>query len=121
MGDIPLTVIALDHFISLSARNWPVGAVARLWDLIILDGTPALMSSFLALLELYLSPAIEEAKQSAAFDPALVMQCFKQLSTAGVTQNIDLLLEHTRKFQKQIPKELLQQLREEISCDRSSF
>jgi len=56
--DIPLTTIALDHFISLSARNLPLGAVARIWDLILANGTPALIATFLAFLELYFLRAV---------------------------------------------------------------
>eukprot|EP00928_Gymnodinium_smaydae_P072988 TRINITY_DN56261_c0_g1_i1.p1 TRINITY_DN56261_c0_g1~~TRINITY_DN56261_c0_g1_i1.p1 ORF type:complete len:583 (-),score=107.58 TRINITY_DN56261_c0_g1_i1:74-1822(-) len=51
--DIQLATIALDHFISGSARNLHVGAVVRLWDVILSGGTPALLAAFLAFLELY--------------------------------------------------------------------
>merc|ERR1712185_22979 len=57
-ADVPVLALALDHFITLTAKNWPIGAAVRLWDLIFLEGTPAVFGSFLALLELYALPSI---------------------------------------------------------------
>ena len=48
--------IALDHFITLTAKNWPMAPLLRLWDLILTEGIPAVFASFLALLELYVLP-----------------------------------------------------------------
>merc|ERR1712118_237593 len=51
--DIPFDMLATDHLLTISARSWPLRAVARLWDVVLMDGSAALLASFLALLQTY--------------------------------------------------------------------
>eukprot|EP00931_Biecheleriopsis_adriatica_P026451 TRINITY_DN16105_c0_g1_i1.p1 TRINITY_DN16105_c0_g1~~TRINITY_DN16105_c0_g1_i1.p1 ORF type:complete len:380 (+),score=65.57 TRINITY_DN16105_c0_g1_i1:86-1141(+) len=53
---VPLEALASQHFLALSAGDWPLTATLQLWDLLFLEGRPALMASFLAMLQLYLPP-----------------------------------------------------------------
>merc|ERR1711871_390543 len=60
---IQLHMLATDHLLTLSARTWPLNAVARLWDVVLMEGSAALLASFLALLEIYFGAAVAEAKE----------------------------------------------------------
>eukprot|EP00927_Polykrikos_kofoidii_P031407 TRINITY_DN27015_c0_g1_i1.p1 TRINITY_DN27015_c0_g1~~TRINITY_DN27015_c0_g1_i1.p1 ORF type:complete len:447 (+),score=91.55 TRINITY_DN27015_c0_g1_i1:47-1387(+) len=61
---VPLDVLASDHLLSLAAWSWPLTATVQLWDLLLLEGQPAVFASYLALLQLYL-PRVDEAVAAA--------------------------------------------------------
>merc|ERR1719158_2463326 len=89
---VPLNLIAIDHFISLTSRTWPLEATVRLWDIIFLEGPRAVFACFLALLQLFMPVSegnVGEVSGSAmpgddmsAFE---IMELFKRQSTHGVT------------------------------------
>jgi len=62
-ANVPVDVLAVDHLLSLSANTWPLAAVVRLWDLVLLEHSAALIASFLALLQMYFADALIVAKQ----------------------------------------------------------
>eukprot|EP00929_Paragymnodinium_shiwhaense_P023827 TRINITY_DN14827_c0_g1_i3.p1 TRINITY_DN14827_c0_g1~~TRINITY_DN14827_c0_g1_i3.p1 ORF type:complete len:450 (+),score=113.11 TRINITY_DN14827_c0_g1_i3:86-1435(+) len=37
LGGVPLEVLAMEHFLTLGAASWPVEAVARLWDVLLVE------------------------------------------------------------------------------------
>merc|ERR1711971_1042216 len=119
--DIQITVLALDHFISLAAREWPLGGVVRLWDLVILEGSSGLFACFLALLEMYFEASIAQVCQEAqtttldCTKAADVMACFKSLSLEGAGKEMNKILEHTRRWLPMIPPSVLSQLRHEVA------
>merc|ERR1711860_176138 len=83
--DIPLNILAMDHFLCFSACRWPIGAVVRLYDIILLEGTPAVFASFLGLLELFLPEAVTSVGNcDAELNPADIMAQFAQNVFTGV-------------------------------------
>merc|ERR1712194_121148 len=63
--DIPFDMLITDHLLTLSARTWPLQAVARLWDIILMEGSPALWASFLALLQVYFQQAVSDSRAAS--------------------------------------------------------
>merc|ERR1719375_303005 len=84
---VPVVSIAVDHFLTLGARNWPMASLLRLWDLIFIEGVAAVFASFLALLELFALPTATSSgavAQEAAMDDADFMQEFKNRTAKGL-------------------------------------
>jgi len=71
-NEVSMTVLALDHFVSLMAGKWPFAVVVRFWDFLIIEGSPAVFASFIALLELYfpLADGLSVADAQAAAEAA---------------------------------------------------
>lgn len=121
--DMQLNVMALDHFVTLASRAWPFGATVRLWDLVLLEGSPAVFASFLAALELYLLPAAERIVArdgEACVSPADVMQEFKLDARRGAAEDLERLLERTRRWIPQVPGSQIEWLRSEIVGEEAS-
>jgi hypothetical protein len=97
MLNVPLSVLAVEHFLTLGSASWPPAAVARLWDLIFLEGQPALFASFLALLSLYLPKAVSapSPKDGCGEDP---VQAFRHAAAHGVATDSGMVLRHTREL-----------------------
>lgn len=140
--DIQVRNLAVDHFISLAARVWPLGAVVRIWDMMMIDGTPVVLTSFIAVLELYFSRAVEQLQSqvaaeaassalrstsglsrsssapsmttSAMLDSAEVMEAFKATVMRAMRHELDKILESTRNWLKTVTPRLVEKLRKEI-------
>lgn len=113
---VELHILALEHFMTLASRAWPIGVTVRLWDIILLEGSPAVFASFMAALELYLLAAEEKAcSQANDVTPADVMQQFKMDARQGIEENLDSFLSLTQRWVSQVPKPQLDWLRREIS------
>eukprot|EP00927_Polykrikos_kofoidii_P086484 TRINITY_DN9709_c0_g1_i1.p1 TRINITY_DN9709_c0_g1~~TRINITY_DN9709_c0_g1_i1.p1 ORF type:complete len:553 (+),score=90.69 TRINITY_DN9709_c0_g1_i1:54-1661(+) len=138
--EIPLKSLALDHFITLSSRVWPIRSVARLWDVLLSEGPSALIASFVALLEIYFPRATgvplfpqngakplsgvcsrDSQRVNAAVvaqqlpeDMAEVMDRFKKLVKRGGTTEIDEIMRHTRKWLVAITPDVVTRIRAEM-------
>jgi len=98
---IPFDMLATDHLLTVSARSWPLQAVARLWDVVLMEGSPALLASFLALLMTYFPPALkasQAARTQATEVAADVARRFLELSRNGIANDIDKVIRRTRRF-----------------------
>lgn len=98
---IPFDMLATDHLLTVSARSWPLQAVARLWDVVLMEGSPALLASFLSLLMTYFPPALaasREARTQASEVSADVARRFLELSRNGIATDIDKVIRRTRRF-----------------------
>lgn len=91
---ISMDMLAADHLLTLSSRTWPLLATVRLWDIVLMEGSPALLASFLATLDLYFLDAIPEEYS----DPGDVASRFRDLTCRSVSHDIDELIHRTRKF-----------------------
>mmetsp|Transcript_67004 Transcript_67004/g.195917 ORF Transcript_67004/g.195917 Transcript_67004/m.195917 type:complete len:505 (+) Transcript_67004:73-1587(+) len=121
--DLQLNILALDHFVTLASRSWPLWTTVRLWDIILLEGSPAVFASFLAALELYLLPAAERVRGQEAeanVSPADVMQQFKWDSRRGAIQESEKLLQCTRRWIPHVPRSQIDWLRSEITSEDTS-
>jgi len=98
---IPFDMLATDHLLTVSARSWPLQAVARLWDVVLMEGSPALLASFLALLMTYFPLALQasrNARTQATEVAADVARRFLELSRNGIANDIDKVIKRTRRF-----------------------
>eukprot|EP00405_Crypthecodinium_cohnii_P018029 CAMPEP_0206451140 /NCGR_PEP_ID=MMETSP0324_2-20121206/19150_1 /ASSEMBLY_ACC=CAM_ASM_000836 /TAXON_ID=2866 /ORGANISM="Crypthecodinium cohnii, Strain Seligo" /LENGTH=581 /DNA_ID=CAMNT_0053920937 /DNA_START=132 /DNA_END=1874 /DNA_ORIENTATION=+ len=98
--NMPLHILATDHLLTLSARTWPFLAVARLWDVVLMDGSPALLASFLALLNMYFKEAVSLARQEDrgnTLQPADVATHFRDIMCLNIARDIDELVQQTRR------------------------
>lgn len=112
--DAPLDILALDHFLTLTARSWPLEATVRLWDLLLLKGSPALFASFLAILELYAPPLSEQAG-AEEHEPA---REFQQSMLSGLKGgDLDAIMARTWEFMEEMPQALIDSLREAVGKD----
>lgn len=91
---ISMDMLAAEHLLTLSSRTWPLLATVRLWDIVLMEGSPALLASFLATLDLYFLDAIPEEYS----DPGDVASRFRELTCQSVVNDIDELIHRTRKF-----------------------
>jgi hypothetical protein len=105
---VPMDVLASDHFLTLASRSWPFQATVQLWDLLFLQGSPALFASFLALLELFL-PSKEEA-DSALEHP---VELFRAATLRGLREDLPAVLQRMTELIPKIPESLLESLRAE--------
>jgi hypothetical protein len=117
-----IDLLAVDHFMSLTSRNWPLASTVRLWDVILLEGAPALFASFLALLELYMpigKVTNNDLPASVAPDGHITasdaMAYFKEQSIRGVTDEIDVVMGRTRKYAQLISENDITRLRDDMS------
>jgi len=104
--DIPLEVLASEHFLTVASRSWPLAATTRLWDLILLEGPAVLLASFLALLQLYL-PGEEELRAAAVVggrEAPEPVEVFRQAVLRGVTEDLPTVLRHTRELMQLMPQ-----------------
>ncbi|CAK0898492.1 unnamed protein product [Prorocentrum cordatum] len=90
--DVPLEVLASEHFLTVGSRSWPLEAALRLWDLALLDGPSAVFCSFLALLELFLPSVQGEADLEA--EP---VELFRERALLGLAENPVEVLECTQR------------------------
>jgi hypothetical protein len=104
--DVPLDVLASEHFLTVGSRSWPLEAALRLWDLALLDGPSAVFCSFLALLELFLP-----GEQVAAEPEAEPVELFRERALLGLAENPVEVLERTQRIMERVPRSLLSELR----------
>eukprot|EP00811_Abedinium_folium_P022000 NODE_3124_length_2089_cov_2.718145.p1 GENE.NODE_3124_length_2089_cov_2.718145~~NODE_3124_length_2089_cov_2.718145.p1 ORF type:complete len:556 (+),score=182.13 NODE_3124_length_2089_cov_2.718145:210-1877(+) len=115
---ITMDMVCTDHLMTLSANTLPLNAVVRLWDITLMEGSPALLASFLALLQLYLPEAVAATRAaavvtscktltgcatSAAAPPDVQMLAdittrFRSLARAAAGRDIDELVHLSLKF-----------------------
>lgn len=103
--NIPLNMLAADHFLTLASHTWPLGSVVRLWDLFLLEGSPAVFASFLSLLQLYLPEKRGDSEASELVD------AFLKATTRGVAHDLDTILGMTRELIPSIPRSRIEILR----------
>jgi len=116
--EIPLDVLASDHFLSLTSHTWPLSATVQLWDVIFAEGQPALFASFLALLQIYL-PEVNDGKDPGVCGsiPGTVVDCiepvevFRQAVRKGVAENFTYVLQRVCELTNRIPQTLIDKLR----------
>jgi len=116
--EIPLDVLASDHFLSLTSRSWPLSATVQLWDVIFTEGQPALFASFLALLQIYL-PEVNNGEEPEVCGsiPGAVVDCvepidiFRQAIRKGVAEDFAYVLQRVRELTKRMPQALIDKLR----------
>lgn len=108
--EMPLHMLATDHFLTLSTRIWPLAAVIRLWDVVLMDGSAALLASFLATMNMYFLDAAAIATQDGRghTQPADVACRFRGLSCLGVARDVDEIVHQTRKFLPLVQGEVAQ-------------
>lgn len=141
---VRVNLLAIDHFMSLTSRTWPLEATVRLWDIILLEGPCVIFASFLALLELFilltegstwycscLEPSADDTATVAGCcscsrlllasmvpDGSLtafdVMESFKRESLHGVTGQLDAVFAHVHKYLQLIPDSLIEDLRVDV-------
>eukprot|EP00812_Abedinium_dasypus_P010331 NODE_3955_length_724_cov_327.884903.p2 GENE.NODE_3955_length_724_cov_327.884903~~NODE_3955_length_724_cov_327.884903.p2 ORF type:complete len:149 (+),score=59.63 NODE_3955_length_724_cov_327.884903:3-449(+) len=100
---ITMDMICADHLLTLSANTLPLNAVVRLWDVALMEGSAALLASFLALLQLYLPEAVAKARAARpngleAPMMADVTTYFRELVRAGASRDIDEVMYLSLKF-----------------------
>lgn len=116
--DVPLEALVSEHFLTLASRSWPLEATARLWDIVLFEGSPAVFASFLALLQLYLpdveSPALlrKVAYNEEVPEP---VEVFRQNVLQGVEENLDHLMCQIWNLIPKVPQALIDQLRTELA------
>lgn len=116
--DIPLEVLASEHFLTLASRSWPLEVTARLWDLIFLEGSPVVFASFLALLNLYLPQALSVKKDSLAWEDDLMeepVDTFRQNVLHGVSSDPGQLFHQIQEFCLKVPQSSIDALRLELA------
>lgn len=114
---VQLIALGIEHFLTLGSRTWPFGQLLRLWDLLLLEGQPALFASFLALLDLHLPSALTEAAEQTgdAVEEADVMASFKAAVHRGLLEDVDRFLRWTRELIAEVPQSLIDDLRTKIT------
>lgn len=118
--DVPLNMLAADHFLALASHTWPLEAVVRLWDLFLSEGPPAVFASFLALLQLYLPKGAEEHRIGSAMNPIDAperVEEFRKAVSRGVTEDLNTILEKTCELIPSIPMSRVENLRYVFSVD----
>ncbi|CAE8677416.1 unnamed protein product [Polarella glacialis] len=110
---IPLEVLATQHLIALaSASDWPLCATAQLWDLLLLEGRPALLASFLALLQLYLPEIADVCGSEVQLEP---VELFRIHSQQGMARDPAALLQLVQDLLPNLPEALIDQLGQEAA------
>mmetsp|Transcript_66631 Transcript_66631/g.104138 ORF Transcript_66631/g.104138 Transcript_66631/m.104138 type:complete len:427 (+) Transcript_66631:78-1358(+) len=103
--EIPLNLLAVDHFLSLGSHQWPLSAVVLFWDLLFVEGYPCVFASFLALMQLYLPDIAVENEAPHR------IECFKNAVANGVANELHLILDKTRELLPLVPKSYIESLR----------
>lgn len=106
--DVPLTLLAADHFLTLASHTWPLEAVKRLWDIFLVEGSCAVFASFLVLLQLYLPNTHHSEK---FMDGPEKVKAFTRAVAKGVVEELDIILEQTRQFLLDLPMSRIERLR----------
>eukprot|EP00930_Biecheleria_cincta_P005956 TRINITY_DN106920_c0_g1_i1.p1 TRINITY_DN106920_c0_g1~~TRINITY_DN106920_c0_g1_i1.p1 ORF type:complete len:288 (+),score=47.99 TRINITY_DN106920_c0_g1_i1:301-1164(+) len=95
-------MLATDHLLTLSTRTWPLYPVVRLWDVLLMEGSAALLASFLALLQMYFLYALGEAKVANKKQvdeiPTDAAERFRELARTGIARDTEQFMKRTRKF-----------------------
>lgn len=110
---IPLLWLAADFFLSLGCKEAPLPVSARLLDLCLLHGPPALFCGFLATLELYLplpSGSVGVSREVTEVVASYRENCRK----ADADVFINLLVKFLRERHGGITAELIEGLREAV-------
>lgn len=114
--EVPLDVLASEHFISLASHSWPLAAVVQLWDLIFKEGSPAVFASFLALLQMYLPTEGGEQSPGGAIPGVVVdlepVDVFRRAALRGVNEDVAGVLQRVRELIPKIPEALIKKLRD---------
>jgi len=117
--EVPLDVLASEHFLSLASHSWPLAAVAQLWDLVFQEGSPAVFASFLALLHMYLPmQGGEEQLPAGEVIPGAVVgdlepvDIFRQAVQRGVAEDLAAVLQRVRELIPKVPQSLIDELRD---------
>jgi len=105
--NVPVDILAIDHFIALTARTWPLAATVRLWDLLFLHGQRMLFASFLALLQLYF-PVEPVASHRHP------LESFKRSVETAVRNDFSTVLQHCHEMVDKVPQALIDGLRAEV-------
>lgn len=114
--NVPISLLAMDHFISVASRTWPLEATIRLWDVIFVEGPEALFASFLALLDLFLPKADQPYEDDvAAFD---IMESFKVETACGIRSRPDAFFTNMYQHLRLFPKGLINDLRAEVMAQK---
>jgi hypothetical protein len=109
---VQVDLLAIDHFISLASRAWPLDAIVQLWDIILLEGPRAIFASFLALVELFMPLAQGSTHEDMqAFE---IMELFKRESLRGVAGQKSTVFACVRKYVNLIPENLIEELRSDV-------
>jgi hypothetical protein len=116
---VPISLLAMDHFIALGSRNWPLVSVLRLWDVIFMEGSPAVFGSFLVLLEFYIPVGRCDRilTKVSPDDTSLVpdeIDSFKRDSSKGVVKQMDAIMRRVRTFVELISEAWVADLRESV-------
>lgn len=123
-SNVPLDVLASTHFLTLTACAWPLIATVELWDLILLEGQPAVFASFLALLQLYLpsSNQLSIAGGPEGMEDAMDPVSFRLAVQQGIAKDHASYLRQVRALISLIPQESIEHLRRSttVGVDRSS-
>jgi hypothetical protein len=117
---IPISLLAMDHLISLGSRNWPLASTVRLWDVIFMEGSRAIFASFLALLELYIPVGrhggiLNRAARDDMSVASDVMDSFKRESSRGVSNHMDAVMKRVQRYVRMIPEAWVVDLRESVN------
>jgi len=106
--NVPVDILAIDHFIALTSRTWPLAATVRLWDLLFLHGQRMLFASFLTLLQLYFPVDPAAAQHSHP------LESFKRSVQKAVQNDFGTILEHMHQMVDRVPQDLIDSLRSEV-------
>lgn len=110
--DMSLRLMALSHFLTIGSENWPLAAVVRLWDLVLLEGSRAIFASFLALLQRCVPDVLDDLQaNSHAPEP---MSAFKAACLGQVTENLEDVLQDTCCFLEALDAAMLESARGDV-------
>jgi len=112
--DVPLELLASEHFLTLASASWPLAATARLWDLIFLEGQPAVFASFIALLQLYLPSEMRpvEGPMPGQLEEVLEpVDVFNAAVLRGVHEELETILRRTRELIPHCPQHAIDKFR----------
>lgn len=110
--DVQIVVLALDHFVSLMAGKWPLGAIVRLWDFLFSEGCCGVFASFLALLELYFP--MQGGPDCEALE---AVDAFRSASMCGADREMDKIIASARRWLEVLPFSLVEKLRADLLAD----
>eukprot|EP00930_Biecheleria_cincta_P042649 TRINITY_DN29344_c0_g1_i1.p1 TRINITY_DN29344_c0_g1~~TRINITY_DN29344_c0_g1_i1.p1 ORF type:complete len:345 (-),score=55.45 TRINITY_DN29344_c0_g1_i1:194-1228(-) len=103
---IPLELLAADHFLTLTSRSWPMEATLQLWDLMHSEGPSTLFAAFLAVLDLYL-PRLKKAEKCKL----RTISTFEEAMMHGLKNDLPKVMATIRGLIPMISSSLLDHLR----------